>query len=147
MLSKNQLKSISSLHQKKYRFSHQLFFAEGVKVIQELLTSNFELDHLYTTKDDFQSVSNDKKTLISETELKKITALATPNSCLAVFKIPKEKKTDPKTDTEEIRGKSESIVDALDVIFVLLKTKCDIKAPSRLFPEKTTRSASGSESQ
>lgn len=92
MLSKNQLKSISCLHQKKYRFSHQLFFAEGVKVIQELLTSNFELDHLYTTKDDFQSVSNDKKTLISETELKKITALATPNSCLAVFKIPKEKK-------------------------------------------------------
>jgi len=92
MLSKNQLKGISSLHQKKYRFSHQLFFAEGVKVIQELLTSNFELDHLYTTKDDFQSVSNDKKTLISETELKKITALATPNSCLAVFKIPKEKK-------------------------------------------------------
>jgi TrmH family RNA methyltransferase len=92
MLSKNQIKGITSLQQKKYRLSHQLFFAEGIKVIQELLSSNFELDYLYTTKNDFLEVSNEKKSLISETELKKITALATPNSCLAVFKIPNEKK-------------------------------------------------------
>ncbi len=90
MLSKNQLKLITSLQQKKYRLSHQLFFAEGIKVIQELVASNFELDHLYTTKIDFLEVSNDKKSLISETELKKISVLSTPNSCLAVFKIPKE---------------------------------------------------------
>jgi hypothetical protein len=37
MLSKNQIKLISSLQQKKHRFANQLFFAEGVKVIQELL--------------------------------------------------------------------------------------------------------------
>jgi RNA methyltransferase, TrmH family len=94
MLSKNQLKGITSLQQKKYRLSHQLFFAEGIKVIQELLASNFELDHLYTTKMDFPEVSNEKKSLISETDLKKISALATANSCLAVFKIPKDKKTE-----------------------------------------------------
>ena len=35
--------------------------------------------------------SNDKKISITESELKKITALATPNTCLAVFKIPNEK--------------------------------------------------------
>lgn len=92
MVSKNQIKLITSLQQKKYRFANQLFFAEGIKVIQELVESNFELVHLYTTQNDFDQVSNDQKTIISESDLKKISALATPNSCLAVFKIPDEKK-------------------------------------------------------
>ncbi len=92
MLSKNQIKLITSLQQKKQRFVHQLFFVEGIKVIQELLDSKFELEHLFTTQNDFDEVSNTKKTLITESDLKKITALATPNTCLAVFKIPTEKK-------------------------------------------------------
>lgn len=92
MLSKNQIKLISSLHQKKYRFANQLFFAEGVKVIQELVKSNFELEHLYTTKDDFKEIAPNKITLITENELNKISALTTPNTCLAVFKIPLESK-------------------------------------------------------
>jgi len=90
MVSKNQIKLISALHQKKQRLVNQLFFAEGVKVIHELLQSNFELEHLYTTQNDFQSVSSFKNTLITEQELKKISALTTPNTCLAVFKIPAE---------------------------------------------------------
>ena len=92
MLSKNQIKLISGLHQKKHRFANQLFFAEGVKVIQELVKSNFELEHLYTTKEDFNQVAANKKSIISENELNKISALATPNTCLAVFKIPVESK-------------------------------------------------------
>ena len=91
MVSKNQIKLISSLHQKKYRIAHQLFIAEGVKGINELLQSNFELEHLYVTIDEFKSVSTTKKTVISDANLKKISALTTPNTCLAVFKIPKEK--------------------------------------------------------
>jgi TrmH family RNA methyltransferase len=92
MLSKNQIKLISSLQQKKHRFANQLFFAEGVKVIQELVKSNFELEQLYTTKEDFLDVAAYKRTVITENELNKISALATPNTCLAVFKIPKESK-------------------------------------------------------
>jgi TrmH family RNA methyltransferase len=88
MLSKNQIKIISSLHQKKHRIAHQLFFAEGVKVIQELVKSNFELEQLYTTKDDFKDISFSKRSIITENELQKISALTTANSCLAVFKIP-----------------------------------------------------------
>jgi TrmH family RNA methyltransferase len=91
MLSKNQIKLITSLQQKKQRIAQQLFFAEGIKVIQELIESKFELVHLFTTQNDFQEVSNDKKISITESELKKITALATPNTCLAVFRIPNEK--------------------------------------------------------
>ncbi len=88
MLSKNQIKLITSLHQKKYRQSHQLFIAEGVKVIQELLQSNFVLDHLYITSPLFKSVEYSKKTHISNEELKKLTSLSTANNCLALFKIP-----------------------------------------------------------
>ncbi|MFE3871508.1 TrmH family RNA methyltransferase [Flavobacterium sp. ZS1P70] len=91
MVSKNQIKLITSLQQKKYRNTNKLFFAEGVKVIQELLQSNFELEHLYSTLNDFEEVSKVKKTLIDDNDLKKISALSTPNSCLAVFKIPVEK--------------------------------------------------------
>ena len=92
MVSKNQIKLITSLQQKKYRQTHQLFIAEGVKVIQELLVSNFMLEHLFVTEYLFETVSSDKKTLISESDLKKISCLATPNNCLALFKIPSEKK-------------------------------------------------------
>ncbi|WP_188051351.1 RNA methyltransferase [Flavobacterium sp. GP15] len=91
MVSKNQIKLITSLQQKKYRYANKLFFAEGVKGIQELLDSNFELEHLYSTQNDFPEVSNNKKSIIDENDLKKISALATPNTCLAVFKMPLEK--------------------------------------------------------
>ena len=91
MVSKNQIKLITSLQQKKYRIANKLFFAEGVKGIQELLDSDFVLEHLYTTQNDFDAVSNEKKTIVSESDLKKLTALATSNSCLAVFKMPTEK--------------------------------------------------------
>ncbi|PZX92347.1 RNA methyltransferase [Flavobacterium aquariorum] len=92
MLSKNQIKLISSLQQKKHRFANQLFFAEGVKVIQELVKSNFELEHLYTTNEDFTDIASNKRSVISENELNKISALSTPNTCLALFKIPLESK-------------------------------------------------------
>lgn len=87
MLSKNQIKLITSLQQKKQRLANQLFIAEGIKVIQELLKSNFELVHLYTTQNDFEEVSVEFKTTVHDGDLKKITALTTPNTCLAVFKI------------------------------------------------------------
>lgn len=88
MISKNQIKLITGLHQKKQRFANQLFFAEGIKVIQELLQSNFELEYLFTTQNDFETVGTSKRIPVTEQELKKISALSTPNTCLAVFKIP-----------------------------------------------------------
>jgi len=93
MVSKNQIKLITSLQQKKYRNLEKLFFAEGVKVIQELLQSNFELEHLYTTQSDFNEIPITKKSNINESDLKKISSLSTPNSCLAIFKIPQPPKT------------------------------------------------------
>lgn len=91
MLSKNQIKLITLLKQKKYRAQHQLFVVEGVKTITELLNSNFELEHLYTTTLNFGALDV-LTTQISETELKKISFLKTPNRALALFKIPKPRK-------------------------------------------------------
>lgn len=90
-ISKNQLKVIQSLTQKKYRLKHQLFMAEGVKVVNEFLDSSFVLESIFATDDfnfnDFQQ----KKTLISETDLKKISQLKTPNAVVGLFKIPEPK--------------------------------------------------------
>lgn len=91
MISKNQIKLISSLQQKKFRSANQIFLAEGTKVIHELLNSDFILEHLYLTDPLFDSVNSNFKTIISESDLKKISALSTPNNCLAVFKIPSVK--------------------------------------------------------
>jgi TrmH family RNA methyltransferase len=95
MVSKNQIKLITSLQQKKFRQIHQLFIAEGVKVIQELLQSNFVLEHLYVTQNIFETISSDKKTQISDQDLKRISCLSTPNNCLALFQIPEQK---PRND-------------------------------------------------
>lgn len=88
MVSKNQIKRITSLLQKKYRKQEQLFFVEGVKGVQELLDSNFELVELFTTNSELFSVDKTKVYAITESELQKISALTTPNTCLALFKIP-----------------------------------------------------------
>lgn len=91
MVSKNQIKLIASLVQKKYRKQHQLFFAEGEKVISELLEANFELENLYITKPMFKDILESKKTMISDVDLNKMSALSNANDCLAVFKIPSQK--------------------------------------------------------
>ncbi|MDO9274657.1 MAG: RNA methyltransferase [Lutibacter sp.] len=86
-LSKNQLKTITSLTQKKYRTAHHLFVAEGTKIVAEFLNSNFELEQLFCV-DNTRYKNLEKVTEISETELKKISTLMTPNNVLALFKIP-----------------------------------------------------------
>lgn len=88
MLSKSQIKLINSLYQKKYRNQHQLFVAEGVKVINELLESKIVLEKLYCTTDFSHTISDEKVSTVSEAELKKISNLKTPNQVLGLFKIP-----------------------------------------------------------
>jgi|SRR5690606_27776420 len=94
MVTKNQIKRIISLHQKKYRKQLGLFFVEGEKLIEELLDSHFVLEELFVTEDIFQHVSN--REIISDAELKKISALTTPNNSLAVFRM-----TEPQGITEK----------------------------------------------
>ena len=94
MLSKSQIKLITSLKQKKYRQDLGFFVVEGVKTIKELLASNLELHALYTTES-FNIDAKDE-VLISETDLKRISFLKTPNTALAVFKIPEQTPVETK---------------------------------------------------
>ncbi|SDR92160.1 RNA methyltransferase, TrmH family [Formosa sp. Hel1_31_208] len=84
MLTKSHVKLITSLKQKKFRQEHQLFVVEGIKGIQEFLNSNFELYQLFST----EAVFNAEIILISEKELQKISFLKSPNTALAIFRIP-----------------------------------------------------------
>lgn len=90
MLSKNQIKLIKSLGQKKVRQELGLFTVEGVKGIHEFLNSDFELYQLFSTDFIFEA-SEALSTVVSEVELKKISGLKNPNTGLAIFKIPKSK--------------------------------------------------------
>lgn len=102
MFSKSQIKFINSLSQKKYRQKHSMFLVEGRKAVSELLDSHFRLHHLYTTEDIFDVPLN-KKEVISNNDLKKISQLSTPQTVLAVFEFP-----------ETAIWKEEGIILALD---------------------------------
>jgi len=95
-ISKNQLKLITSLSQKKYRQKNSLFIAEGIKVVNELLNSSFNVDILFATDDFETTISSDKIVRISEKDLQKISNLKSPNKVVGLFKIPEEKKLQEK---------------------------------------------------
>ena len=90
-LSKNHIKLITSLQQKKYRQKHNLFVAEGLKVVKELLKSSLVLEKLFITESFYLNISADKVVEVSDTELKKISQLKSPNKVLGLFQIPLEK--------------------------------------------------------
>lgn len=94
MLSKNQIKLITSLQKKKYRDTHQLFIAEGDKLVIDLLNSGIIADYLIYTNDwknkhliaRFKNINNRIES--ENSQLKKISNLSTPSQVLAVFKMP-----------------------------------------------------------
>ncbi|MCP9198458.1 RNA methyltransferase [Gramella sp. GC03-9] len=91
MVSKNQIKLIKSLSQKKFRNKHKLFVVEGIKGIEEFLKSDIELFSLFSSTNSF-GVSEDKWTELDEGSLKKISFLSNPQGGLAIFKIPELEK-------------------------------------------------------
>lgn len=86
-ITKNEIKLIKSLGQKKVRQQEQLFLVEGVKGIREFLDSEFELYQLFAT----DSIFNVEAKLISPKDLQRISTLKTPNTALAVFRMPQAK--------------------------------------------------------
>jgi TrmH family RNA methyltransferase len=92
MLSKNQIKYINSLQQKKFRQEYQAFVVEGAKSVVELLLSDFELESLFVTEDFYKEnkPTLDKQPLaaeiVTQAELEKAGTFATNNAALAVAK-------------------------------------------------------------
>ena len=94
-LSINKIKLIRSLQQKKFRQKYNFFIAEGPKICTELLNSaDIDLVDIYALEqwsinhqEDYQKFES-KVTIISDKELKKISALKTPNLVVILAKIP-----------------------------------------------------------
>lgn len=94
MLSKNKIKYIRSLEQKKYRKEEKAFLAEGHKLVGDL-SGHFECRLVAATSTWLEShpdIKADEIVEVSEEELKKASLLKTPQDVLAVFRIPE---TDP----------------------------------------------------
>ncbi len=93
MLSKNTVKFIKSLHQKKFRNQEQRFFVEGEKSVLEVLKSTFEVELLLGTNsfvEANQSLINQSPTeLISVTQnqLEGLGHYQSNDAALAVVKI------------------------------------------------------------
>jgi len=87
MISKVQMKFIRSLHLRKFREKEGLFIAEGVKIVEELLGSEFELKSLFAT-DSWQEPPGVSVERITDAELNQISLLESPNKVLAVAHLP-----------------------------------------------------------
>lgn len=93
MITKNQVKYIQSLSQKKFRDEESVFVAEGPKIIVELLTmANMHPAGIYGT-DEWWAMHPEWQTAdwaneIQEAELERISFLKAPNQVLGIFRKP-----------------------------------------------------------
>ncbi len=107
MLSRQQIRFITSLQIKKIRREQQLFSAEGSKLIEELLHSRLIAHSVYAHESWLQnnrSLIESKKIqafAVSDAELIRISSQKTANQAVAVFQIPFSE-FDPVTISNEI---------------------------------------------
>jgi TrmH family RNA methyltransferase len=98
MLSKNQIKYINSLQQKKFRQEYQSFIVEGAKSVLELLRSDFEIENLFVTNDFYKENESllEKQPLraeiVSQAELERIGLFSSNNAATATVKTKQNQK-------------------------------------------------------
>lgn len=92
VITRNQIKFVVSLQQKKVRRETGLFIAEGAKIVPELLASNFRVKEVYGLPgflSKHQSLLSGIETIaVKEDELQRISGLTTANEVLALAEIP-----------------------------------------------------------
>ena len=92
MITKNQIKYINSLQQKKFRVENQSFIVEGAKSVLELLKSNFKTDMLFVTNEFLDENENVLQNLpfpveiANQADLEKAGSFTSNNAALAVVK-------------------------------------------------------------
>ena len=86
MISKNQLKFVRQLEQKKYRRREGLFVAEGTKVVGDLL-ERYEPHSVYATPD-WQAPAGITPQIVTPDELQRLSFQQHPQQVLALFPLP-----------------------------------------------------------
>lgn len=99
MISKNQIKFVRSLEQKKQRQRQNAFVAEGPKVVGDLLAAGFRPTQLFATEEWVgagHGVQPD--VIVTPDELSRISFLQHPQQVLALFPIPSHPLPSPAAD-------------------------------------------------
>ena len=151
MLSKNRIKDIQTLGQKKFREEERLFIAEGPKIVEELLQPGIlKVKEIFALESwASQHPSSIPITIVEEFELEKISQLNTPNQVLAIVEMPAtaglpDAGTEPVLALDDIRdpGNLGTIIRIADW-FGLQSVVCSLET-AELYNPKTVQSAMGS---
>ena len=94
MISKNQIKYVRQLEQKKFRKAENLFIAEGHKVVGDLLAAGFRPHQLFATQEWLSANPLNSKFLnltsvVTDEELSRLSLQQHPQQVLGLFNIPK----------------------------------------------------------
>ena len=94
MISKNQIKYVRQLEQKKFRKAENLFIAEGHKVVGDLLAAGFTPHQLFATQEWLSANPLNSKFLnltsvVTDEELSRLSLQQHPQQVLGLFNIPK----------------------------------------------------------
>ena len=86
MVTKNQIKLVVSLKQKKYRSQHRLFVVEGEKLVNELLGAGLRPYQIFVSDTNLLE-EFDQAELVAAKTLKQMSSLTHPSGVLAVFNM------------------------------------------------------------
>ncbi len=105
MISKNSIKLINSLANKKNRIKESLFLVEGDKIVAEVLESKFAVEKLYATNSfivkNKPKIKNEKVvTEVTREDIEKASLMKNPQNSIALCKLPAEKELPIKIDSE-----------------------------------------------
>jgi len=113
MLSKAQFKFVNSLKDKKVRQEHSLFVAEGEKVVDELLNSDYEVHEIYALAD---WVSKNKTRIqnlnvfeVNDSDLERLTYLSKAQKVVALAK-----QKQPTLKTKDIFSQLSLVLDNIN---------------------------------
>lgn len=100
MISKNKIKYLRQLEQKKHRKAEGLFIAEGPKIVGDLIRAGFAPRELYATAVNLSTFAT--ATEVSDDELQKISFLQHPQGVVGVFQIPTDSCSEPTVPKGEL---------------------------------------------
>lgn len=95
MISKNQIKFVRQLEQKKFRKAENLFIAEGHKVVGDLLAAGFRPTQVFATNDWISLNPTVSAIEVTPNELARLSLQQHPQQVLALFPIPNYNPSSP----------------------------------------------------
>ena len=103
MIGKGKISSITRLHQKKFRDESGLFIVEGVKSVNDLLRSSFEVEEVLATEawvgeHESEVPAAAELILVTPAEMERLSAWKNPQPVMAVVRIPKREVSDIQYD-------------------------------------------------